>query len=84
MVVASPPTWWLTACRIRRRTWRLTIACPSVSSAAGCSATRRAASRKNCKVGGSFECNDGAVLHEWALARQRDSPGAPSGKWGGT
>jgi DNA-binding transcriptional LysR family regulator len=20
------------------------------------------------KVGGSFECNDGAVLHEWALA----------------
>lgn len=24
--------------------------------------------QENCKVGGSFECNDGAVLHEWALA----------------
>ncbi|UCV12531.1 LysR family transcriptional regulator [Dechloromonas denitrificans] len=23
---------------------------------------------QNWKVGGSFECNDGAVLHEWALA----------------
>jgi DNA-binding transcriptional LysR family regulator len=22
----------------------------------------------NCKVSGTFECNDGAVLHEWALA----------------
>ena len=68
MVVASRRTWWRTVCRARQPIWQSTTASRSASSAAGFSATRRAVPSNPGRWCGRFECNDGAVLHEWALA----------------
>jgi DNA-binding transcriptional LysR family regulator len=67
MVVASPA--YLVAHGVPREPADLarTTACRLASSAAGCFAIRDG-EVDTLKVSGTFECNDGAVLHEWALA----------------